>query len=137
MFFGEMEKKMRISSPSNEKIKAVIQLQTKASVRKKQKLYVVEGTRMYEEVPENDLVATYLSEKGGKFFCFFCLTACFSWNTLAGKKYTEGVFKMKLKTYIFLVSALVMILAFPNKIYAKETFIDKRIHIMNIDLIKP
>ena len=63
MFFGEMEKKMRISSPSNEKIKAVVQLQTKASVRKKQKLYVVEGTRMYEEVPENELVATYLSEK--------------------------------------------------------------------------
>lgn len=54
---------MRISSPANEKIKAVIQLQSKASVRKKQKLYVVEGTRMYEEVPENELVATYLSEK--------------------------------------------------------------------------
>ena len=29
---------MRISSPSNEKIKAVIQLQTKASVRKKKEV---------------------------------------------------------------------------------------------------
>lgn len=54
---------MRISSQSNEKIKSVIQLQTKASVRKKQKLFVIEGIRMYEEVPENYLVATYLSEK--------------------------------------------------------------------------
>lgn len=54
---------MRISSPANEKIKTVVQLQTKNSVRKKQKLFVVEGTKMYEEVPENDLIATYLSEK--------------------------------------------------------------------------
>ena len=54
---------MRISSPANEKIKTVIQLQSKASVRKKQKLFVIEGIKMYEEVPENDLVATYLSEK--------------------------------------------------------------------------
>lgn len=54
---------MRISSQSNEKIKSVIQLQTKASVRKKQKLFVVEGVRMYEEVPEKCLVSTYLSEK--------------------------------------------------------------------------
>lgn len=54
---------MRISSPSNEKIKNVIQLHTKASARKKQKLFVVEGIRMYEEVPESDLVSTYVSEK--------------------------------------------------------------------------
>lgn len=54
---------MRISSPSNEKIKAVIQLQTKASVRKKQKLFVVEGIKMYEEIPESDLEITYVSEK--------------------------------------------------------------------------
>ncbi len=63
MFFGEMEKKMRISSPSNEKIKAVVQLQTKASVRKKQKLFVVEGIKMYEEIPESDIELTYVSEK--------------------------------------------------------------------------
>lgn len=54
---------MRISSPSNEKIKAVIQLQTKASVRKKQKLFVVEGTKMYSEIPEMDIQSTYVSEK--------------------------------------------------------------------------
>lgn len=54
---------MRISSPSNEKIKAVVQLQTKASVRKKQKMFVVEGIKMYEETPESDLEMTYVSEK--------------------------------------------------------------------------
>lgn len=54
---------MRISSPSNEKIKAVIQLQTKASVRKKQKLFVVEGIKMYDEIPESDIEITYVSEK--------------------------------------------------------------------------
>ena len=61
--YGGMEKKMRISSPSNEKIKAVIQLQTKASVRKKQKLFVVEGIKMYDEIPESDIEMTYISEK--------------------------------------------------------------------------
>ena len=54
---------MRISSPSNEKIKAVIQLQTKASVRKKQELFVIEGIKMYEEIPEEDLQMTYVSEQ--------------------------------------------------------------------------
>ncbi len=54
---------MRISSPANEKIKSVVQLQTKASVRKKQKMFVVEGIKMYEETPENQLELTYVSEK--------------------------------------------------------------------------
>ena len=53
---------MRISSPSNEKIKLVVQLQSKASVRRKQKMFVVEGIRMYEEIPASDLVYTYVSE---------------------------------------------------------------------------
>lgn len=35
---------------------------------------------------------------------------------------------MKSKTYILLVSALIMILAFPNRVYAKDSFFDKRIH---------
>ncbi len=60
---GGMEKIMRISSSANEKIKAVIQLQTKASVRKKQKLFVVEGIKMYDEIPESDIETTYVSEK--------------------------------------------------------------------------
>ena len=54
---------MRISSPANEKIKLVTQLQSKASARKKQKMFVVEGIRMYEEIPASELVATYVSEK--------------------------------------------------------------------------
>lgn len=54
---------MRISSPANEKIKLVTQLQSKASARRKQKMFVVEGIRMYEEIPASELVATYVSEK--------------------------------------------------------------------------
>ena len=54
---------MRISSPANEKIKLVTQLQSKASARRKQKMFVVEGIRMYEEIPASELVATYVSEE--------------------------------------------------------------------------
>ena len=54
---------MRISSPSNERIKAVVQLQSKASVRKKQKLFVIEGIKMYDETPVEQLELTYVSEK--------------------------------------------------------------------------
>jgi hypothetical protein len=53
---------IRISSPANEKIKLVVQLQSKASARRKQKMFVVEGIRMYEEIPASELIATYVSE---------------------------------------------------------------------------
>lgn len=51
-----------ISSTSNAQIKNIIQLQTKTKARNKQNCFVVEGIRMYMEVPEEYLVKTYVSE---------------------------------------------------------------------------
>lgn len=53
---------MFISSLSNQHIKDIIRLQTKSSARKKEKLFVAEGIKMYEEAPREDIVNTYVSE---------------------------------------------------------------------------
>ncbi len=52
-----------ITSASNGQIKNVIQLQTKAKVRRKQKCFVVEGIKMVLEAPRNRLVEVYVSEE--------------------------------------------------------------------------
>lgn len=54
-----------ISSSSNKQIKELIQLQTKAKVRNKEGLYVIEGIKMFLEVKEQAfhcLKKTYISE---------------------------------------------------------------------------
>lgn len=56
------ERTVMINSTSNKQIKNLIQLQTKAKARREQQLYVVEGIRMYREIPKNCLVKTYVSE---------------------------------------------------------------------------
>lgn len=53
---------MFISSASNQHIKDINRLQTKSSARKKEKLFVIEGIKMYREVPKEDIVNTYVSE---------------------------------------------------------------------------
>ncbi len=53
---------MYISSASNQHIKDLCRLQTKSSARRKEKLFVTEGIKMYREIPEEDLVNTYVSE---------------------------------------------------------------------------
>lgn len=53
--------RIMITSTSNAQIKNIIQLQTKAKARNRQKCFVVEGIRMYMEVPEENLVKTYVS----------------------------------------------------------------------------
>lgn len=51
-----------ITSQNNAQIKNIIALQTKAKARNKEKSFVVEGIRMYVEVPEDKLLKTYVSE---------------------------------------------------------------------------
>lgn len=58
-----------ISSTTNSQIKNVIQLQTKAKVRREQDEFVVEGLRICFEVPRNRLVKTFISQT-----CFNQLT---------------------------------------------------------------
>lgn len=53
---------MYISSLSNQHMKDVIRLQTKSAARKKEKLFVTEGIKLYHEIPKKDLVNTYVSE---------------------------------------------------------------------------
>lgn len=51
-----------ITSAANAKIKQVIQWQSKARERKKDRVYVVEGFKMYEEAPEDKVMEVYLSQ---------------------------------------------------------------------------
>lgn len=53
---------MVITSTSNEQIKIIIQLKEKAKARKSTKTFTVEGIKMFTEIPENELVETYVSE---------------------------------------------------------------------------
>ena len=51
-----------ISSTSNAQVKQLIQLQKKAKLRTEQDVFIVEGIKMYQEVPQKRLVHTYASE---------------------------------------------------------------------------
>lgn len=51
-----------ITSVSNPQVKNVIQLQSKAKIRNKQKLFVVEGIKMVSEIPPKQLEVVYVSE---------------------------------------------------------------------------
>lgn len=51
-----------ITSSSNAQVKQMIQLNKKARERRKQDVFVVEGLRMFREVPKDRLVKTYVSE---------------------------------------------------------------------------
>lgn len=51
-----------ITSAANAKVKQVVQWQSKAKERKKDKVYLVEGFKMYEEAPEEQVLEVYLAE---------------------------------------------------------------------------
>lgn len=52
-----------ITSSANKKVKQVVQWQSKAKERKKDKVYLVEGFKMFEEAPENSILEAYISEE--------------------------------------------------------------------------
>ena len=51
-----------ITSTSNKKIKDVISLTKKASARREAELFVVEGIKMFSEIPAEDIAEIYASE---------------------------------------------------------------------------
>lgn len=53
---------MVITSTSNEQIKYIVQLKEKAKARKSEGKFVVEGIKMFSEIPAEDLVSVYVSE---------------------------------------------------------------------------
>ncbi len=50
-----------ITSAANARVKQVVQWQTKAKERKKDRVYLVEGFKMYEEAPEEQIFEVYVS----------------------------------------------------------------------------
>lgn len=52
---------MVITSSSNEQIKNIIQLKEKSKVRRNKKMFTVEGIKMFQEIPEMDLVSIFVS----------------------------------------------------------------------------
>lgn len=55
-----------ITSAANARIKQLVQWQSKAKERKKDKVYLVEGFKMYEEAPEQEILEVYISEDAAK-----------------------------------------------------------------------
>ena len=52
-----------ITSSSNVQLKNIVQLNKKAKVRKEQGVFIVEGWKMYTEVPADQLMKVYVSEQ--------------------------------------------------------------------------
>lgn len=52
-----------ITSAANAKVKQVIQWQSKTKERKKNKVYLVEGFKMFEEAPVEQILEVYVSEE--------------------------------------------------------------------------
>ncbi len=53
---------MIITSTSNEQIKRIVKLREKAKERKSEGLFVVEGIRIFKEIPAMDIDSVYVSE---------------------------------------------------------------------------
>lgn len=51
-----------ITSTSNPQVKKLLQLQSKSKARNEEKVFLVEGVRMFLEVPEKDVEKVYISE---------------------------------------------------------------------------
>ncbi len=51
-----------IASTSNPRVKNLVQLRKKAKARRQQRLYVVEGVRMFREAPDDMIESVYVSE---------------------------------------------------------------------------
>ena len=51
-----------ITSTSNQQVKRLLQLQSKSKARNEENVFIVEGIRMYMEVPEKDVEKVYISE---------------------------------------------------------------------------
>lgn len=52
-----------ITSTSNQQIKNIVKLQKSSKSRKEQQVFLVEGIRMFQEIPESLLVKAYVTEE--------------------------------------------------------------------------
>lgn len=51
-----------ITSTANARVKELVQLQKKSKIRNEQGVFLVEGIKMYQEIPQEQLVKVYVSE---------------------------------------------------------------------------
>lgn len=52
-----------ITSCANAKVKQIVQLQTKAKERRKEQVFIVEGFKMFEEAPEEQILEVYVASE--------------------------------------------------------------------------
>ena len=52
-----------ITSTANAQVKSLVQIIKKAKVRTEQGVYVVEGIKMFQEAPKDEILKVYLSEE--------------------------------------------------------------------------
>ncbi len=52
-----------ITSTANARVKQIVQWQSKAKERRKDKVFLAEGLKMYEEAPENRILEVYLTQE--------------------------------------------------------------------------
>ena len=60
-----------ITSTSNPQVKNLLQLQKKSKVRNEEQVFIVEGLRMFMEVPQDQVKKVYVSESlyNNHFLC--------------------------------------------------------------------
>lgn len=58
----------KITSTANSQIKRLISLKNKSSARKKEGVFLVEGIKMYREIPKDRIEAIYIEEKFSELY---------------------------------------------------------------------
>lgn len=58
----------RITSTSNSRIKRLVSLKNKASARRKEGVFIVEGIKMFHEVPRDRIECIYIEEKFSELY---------------------------------------------------------------------
>lgn len=59
-----------ITSVANEKVKHIVQLRDKARLREEEGVFLVEGVRLFREVPKERVAECYVTEHGGELLGF-------------------------------------------------------------------
>lgn len=58
----------KITSTSNSQIKRLVNLKNKASARRKENVFIVEGIKMYRETPKDRIESIYIEEKFSELY---------------------------------------------------------------------
>lgn len=59
---GERKEEKMITTSNNAKVRKILQLQKKSKLRKEERVFIVEGPKMYEELPVERIESVFVSE---------------------------------------------------------------------------